>query len=471
MPPLLETLALPVEPRLPETVERSRARKFIVIHWVLILLASGSMGLNLASGAVQAQALPIFLVMVVVLMLATAVATRLFLVGRPMGPVIRATLYMDSVVGLAAFYAWGEFETPAMGLLVVPIILAPIYTTRSSVWGIAVVQIAVYLFLVAARTGGWLTFLPYGYMVPEEVVLNPQFIALSTGAFVTTTLAVAMLAGEASLDILTSREELSQEVARQTRALSMAKTAVENANAELGEANQRLGATNQALAQFNAAISHDLRSPLQTVTLHLEMLIDAPEGDPAIQLSDEARRRLTKVLVSTHRLGRMIADLQELSRANVELEDLHPVDLDRLAMQVVDDLMAGSKRASAEVEIVRPLPTVAGRHGLLRRVLQNLLENALKYGGTPPRVRIGALPPLNGQPGIYVEDNGPGIEPADQQRIFRLFERLERDADRDGTGAGLAIVQRILQAHRGSIGVERGPELGGARFVLRFQPR
>lgn len=462
---------MPADPIQAETIERSRARKFVVMHWGVILLASGSMALNLASGAVPAQALPTFLVMVMVLILATAVATRLFLVGRPMGPVIRATLYMDSVVGLVAFYAWGEFETPAMGLLVVPIILAPIYTTRSSVWGIAVVQIAVYLFLVAARTGGWLTFLPYGYMVPEEVVLNPQFIALSTGAFVTTTLAVAMLAGEASLDILTSREELSQEVARQTRALSMAKAAVENANAELGEANQRLGATNQALAQFNAAISHDLRSPLQTITLHLEMLVDAPEADPVIRLSDEARKRLTKVLVSTHRLGRMIADLQELSRANVELEDLHPVDLDRLAVQVVDDLSAGSQRTSAQIEIVHPLPVVPGKHGLLRRVLQNLLENALKYGGTPPRVRVGALPPLNGQPGIYIEDNGPGIDPADQQRIFRLFERLERDSERDGTGAGLAIVHRIVQAHRGSVEVDRGPELGGARFVLRFRPR
>ncbi len=472
MAPLAESRSISATPVRPEeTIERSRARKFVLTHWVMLALASISMAGNLASDAVDPAVTPLFLAMIGVLGAVNGLATWMYRAGKATRVVITSTLYVDSVVGLVFFYLFGEFETPAMGLLMLPLIMAPVYSSRGSIWGIALVQILVYLFLMAARTEGWLPFLPYGYMLPVDSVLNPQFAALSIGAFVTATVGVAMLAGEASTDILSSRAQLQEEVAHQTRALALAKDAVERSNQELAEANLQLQATNLALAQFNAAISHDLRSPLQTITLHLEMLVEADERVPELSLSPEARSRLGRVLVSAHRLGRMIADLQELSRSTVDLGPLEAVDLDRLIVQVVDDLTAGMRQVGAEMDVVHPLPTVQGKSGLLRRLVQNLLENAMKYGGTPPRVRIGALPQTAEHLGFYVEDDGPGIDPSDHKRIFELFQRLERDHQREGTGAGLAIVHRIVQAHGGSIHVERGQQLGGARFVIRFAAR
>lgn len=458
--------APPVRPE--ETIERSRARKFVLTHWVMLALATISMTGNLASDAVDPGVTPLFLAMIGLLGAINGLATWLYIAGKATRVVLTSTLYVDSVVGLVFFYLFGEFETPALGLLMLPLIMAPVYSARSSIWGIAFVQILVYLFLMAARTEGWLPFLPYGYMLPADSVLNPQFVALSIGAFVTATIAVAMLAGEASTDILSSRAQLQQEVAHQTRALALAKEAVERSNQELAEANLQLQATNLALAQFNAAISHDLRSPLQTITLHLEMLVDSEDQAPDLSLSPEARSRLARVLVSAHRLGRMIADLQELSRSTVDLGPLEAVDLDRLMIQVVDDLNAGMRQVGASIETVHPLPTVQGKSGLLRRLVQNLLENAIKYGGTPPRVRIGAIPATAEVVGFFVEDDGPGIDPVDHKRIFELFQRLERDQQREGTGAGLAIVHRIIQAHGGAIHVERGQQLRGARFVIHF---
>lgn len=454
-----------------ETIERSRARKFVLTHWVLLIVAALSMAGNLASGAVDPGAVPLFLGMIGLLTVLTGLTSVLYWSGKATRLVITSTLYVDSIVGLVFFYLFGEFETPALGLLALPIIMAPIYSGRSSVWGIALVQVVGYLFLVAARTEGWVSFMPYGYMLPTDAVLNPQFVAISIGAFVTCTIGVAMLAGEASIDILSSRAQLEQEVANQTRALALAKAAVERSNKELAEANAQLQSTNLALAQFNAAISHDLRSPLQTITLHLEMLVEAEDQGPDLMLSPEARSRLGRVLVSAHRLGRMIADLQELSRSTVDLGPMELVDLNRLFGQVVEDLVAGMRQFGAAIELVEPLPVVQGRIGLIRRLAQNLVENAIKYGGSPPQVRIGPVPASDEGVGFYVEDAGEGIEPADHKRIFELFMRLERHQQREGTGAGLAIVHRIVQAHGGTIRVERGQVLSGARFVVLFPVR
>ena len=468
------TVDLPASPAMPAPtqaghgIERERARRFLISHWLILGVTALTMTGNLATGMVGPHATAQFFWMALIIGGMTVVGTLRLRAGKGTATLISAMLYIDSAVALVYFYLAGEFETPAMGLLTIPIIMAPVYARRRAVWGIAATQVVIYLLLMAGRTGGGMDWLPYGYMIDPEDVSNPQFVVLSIGAYITVTIAVAMLAGEASLDILTSRAQLQTEVARQTQALAQAKAAVERSNQELAQANDQLRASNLALAQFNAAISHDLRSPLQTLTLHLELLVADEPGMPnAVQVPPEARERLERVLTAAHRMGRMINDLQELARATTRLGELHPVDLQRLAGQVIDDLAARIERSQAHVQIDSPLPIVAGNIGLLRRVLQNLLENAIKYGGeNGPRVRLGSLDAAPGKVAFYVEDGGPGIDSADHERIFELFRRLERDADREGTGAGLAIVARIVQAHGGEIHVESGRLLPGARFVV-----
>ncbi len=453
----------PAVSELGRTIERDRTRKFLISHALIIGITALTMVGNLATGAVEQLATLQFFAMVVIIGGLTAYGTWLYRTGRETTRLVTHLLYIDSAVGLVYFYLAGEFETPAMGLLTLPIIMAPVYTTKHTVWGIAAVQIALYLFLMSARIGGWLEILPYGYMVNPEDLAQPQFVVLSIGAFITVTVSVAMLAGEASIDILTSRQQLRSEVERQTHELAEAKSSVERAYTDLAAINQELRGTNLALAQFNAAISHDLRAPLQSLTLHLEML--AEDSD----LPEAGRKRAERGLAATDRMAHMIRDLMDLAQVSDRLNDRQEVDLDVVLEQAMEDLDARIQRSQATVERMGALPVVQGNEGLLRRVVQNLIENGIKYGGgREPKVYLMPVPAPAGRAAFAVEDDGPGIDTGDEQRIFRLFQRLERHVAKEGTGAGLAIVHRIVRAHNGVVRVERGQTLGGARFVIEL---
>lgn len=444
-------------------IERERTRKFLISHWLIILITALTMGGNIATGTLDELATAQFFALVLLIGGLTAYGTWLYRARRATTRLVTYLLYIDSAVGLVYFYLAGEFETPAMGLLTLPLIMAPVYCPRRTVWGIAGLQIILYLFLMAGRLGGWLDLLPYGYMVSPEDLAQPQFVVLSVGAFITVTVSVAMLAGEASIDVLTSRQQLREEVELQTQQLAEAKERQEQVNHELADANLRLRASNMALAQFNAAISHDLRAPLQTLTLHLEMLGD----DPA--LSEAARRRAERGLQATERMARMIRDLMELAQVSHAVQEPSDVDLDVVLDQVLEDLAARVAQSGARIDRPRPLPRVIANEGMLRRVLQNLVENGIKYGGlASPRVRVVPVSAGHGRAAFAVEDDGPGVDPADERRIFELFSRLEQHQGKDGTGAGLAIVHRIVQAHGGTIRVERGRVLPGARFVVEL---
>jgi len=436
-------------------IERERTRKFLISHWVILGITALTMAGNLATGAMGDEVTRQFFWLVGIVGGLTLFATIRYRQGAATLGLVAGILYVDSAAALIYFYLGGEFETPSMGLLTIPLIMAPVYTKRYAVWVIAFLQIVLYLFLVAGRMQGWLDWLPYSYMVDPDSVAQPQFVVLCLGAFVTVTVAVAVLSGETTIDVLTSRRQLQDEVDRQTHALA--------------ESNAQLQATNLALAQFNAAVSHDLRSPLQTVALHLELLLeDAERATPVHPTAPEGGQveRIGKALNAAQRMGRMIGDLQELARTTHRMGDLVPVDLDRALGQVLDDLGARIERAHATVELVGPLPQVQGNEGLLRRVLQNLVENAIKYGAKGPRIRIGGLPREGDKAGFFVEDDGPGIDRLDEGRIFMLFQRLERDAGSEGSGAGLAIVHRIVTAHGGTVTVAPGQVLPGARFVV-----
>lgn len=448
-----------------EEIERERTRKFLMSHWLIIAVTALTMVGNIATGAVEAIATTQFISLVAIIGGLTAYGTWLYRTGRETLRLVRYLLYIDSAVGLVYFYLAGEFETPAMGLLTLPVIMAPVYDSRRTAWGVAGLQIALYLFLMSGRIGGWLDVLPYGYMVDPEDVAQPQFVVLCVGAFITVTIAVAMLAGEASIDILTSRQQLEEEVRRQTARLEQAKAALEQANADLAARNQELRGSNLALAQFNAAISHDLRAPLQTLMLHIELL----ESEPS--LSDQARERAERALQATERMAHMIGDLMDLAQVQDQLPDWQVVDLDRVLDATLDDLGARIESRGATVARVGVMPRVRGNEGLLRRVVQNLIENAIKYGASAaPRVRIEPAPAPGGRVAFAVEDDGPGIDIGDEGRIFLLFHRLDRHADQEGTGAGLAIVHRIVRAHGGVVRVEKGHALPGARFVVELNP-
>lgn len=213
------------------------------------------------------------------------------------------------------------------------------------------------------------------------------------------------------------------------------------------------------LEQFASLASHDLKEPLRTITTYMDLLREDHLGE----LEPPADEFWSFVRSSAERMSVLIDDLLLFARAGGAVER-QPVALHVLVEEVLRDLGPRIEETGATITGQPALPVVAGDPSRLRHVFQNLIENALKFTDGAPRVRLGASP-VGTQWEITVADDGPGIEPELQGRIFEPFKRLHRD--KPGTGMGLAIVDRIVRECGGSVWVTS--EAGaGATFHLVF---
>ncbi len=230
----------------------------------------------------------------------------------------------------------------------------------------------------------------------------------------------------------------------------------------LAEANRELAARSAELERFTYVISHDLKSPLVTIRGFLGYLErDAREGDARRLEADVARIRS-----ATDRMGRLLEDLLELSRTGRigrPQVDLPFLEVVREAWALVEGRL-GARGVRVEVE--GPLPDVHGDSQRLVEVVQNLLDNAAKFMGeqSDPRVWIGSRVGAGGELVLFVRDNGIGIAPMHQERIFELFHRL--DPHLEGTGLGLALARRIVETHGGRLWVESEGEGRGSTFCF-----
>jgi signal transduction histidine kinase len=202
-------------------------------------------------------------------------------------------------------------------------------------------------------------------------------------------------------------------------------------------------------------VAHDLREPITGIA-HLVALLERHGDEPP---SPDVLRLLR---ASTERARELIDGVLEYARAGELVRQR--VALDAVMGDVAADLRPSLEAAGAALD-VGALPEVEGDPHLLRRVLQNLVGNAIKFRGeAPPRVEVSALQGSEGWV-VTVSDNGVGIEAAQTSRIFGMFARLDGAAD--GTGIGLAVCRRVVEAHGGRIWVEPAPSGGSAfRFTL-----
>ena len=223
----------------------------------------------------------------------------------------------------------------------------------------------------------------------------------------------------------------------------------------------QLEATNAELDAFAYAVSHDLRAPLRGIDGFSQALLE----DYQAQLDDTGRGYLRRVRAATQRMGVLIDDLLRLSR--VTRAELHrePVDLSVLAGTVVAELKRAAPRRDVEFAIT-PGITVEGDPRLLRVVLENLLGNAWKYTGKNPRARIEfGVDQADGQRACFVRDDGAGFDMTYANKLFGAFQRLHSTAEFEGTGVGLATVQRIVHRHGGRVWAE-GAVGRGATFYF-----
>jgi light-regulated signal transduction histidine kinase (bacteriophytochrome) len=242
---------------------------------------------------------------------------------------------------------------------------------------------------------------------------------------------------------------------------------VRNHAAELEDTVRRrteaLQAANKELEGFSYSVSHDLRAPLRAVDGYARML----EEDYAGRLDEEGRRLLSVVRQSSTRMGQLIDDLLQFSRLGRQEPARQPVDMAGLAREVAAELKNGS---SASIEIGE-LPRATVDRALMRQVWANLVGNALKYSGKREDARIEIGGRRNGGENVYwVRDNGVGFDMRYVDKLFGVFQRLHRSEEFEGTGVGLAIVQRVVGRHGGRVWAESKPGDGACfHFALPLE--
>lgn len=232
----------------------------------------------------------------------------------------------------------------------------------------------------------------------------------------------------------------------------------------LRASNEQLSRVNAELRHFTHVVAHDLKEPLRTIQAYNGFLAEDLDG----KVEGETQTWLSGIARCAGHLQLLIDDLQQISELEHVLPAFGPVDLDEVLRQVTALMEATLTERQARLAVESPLPTVSGDFARLVLLFQNLVSNGLKFNRSSiPSVEVGATRGGSGRVVIQVRDNGIGIAPQYKDRIFQLFHRLHSKSEYPGTGAGLAIVRKIVESHGGSIRVESA-EGSGATFEVEL---
>jgi signal transduction histidine kinase len=228
------------------------------------------------------------------------------------------------------------------------------------------------------------------------------------------------------------------------------------------ERTAQLEFVNEELETFSYSVSHDLRAPLRHVLGFVELL----KQDAGPSLSEQSLQHLATISRSAIRMGDLIDDLLAFSRVGRTELRKRDVNLDALVRETLGDFQAEVKGRNI-VWKIHPLPPVRADRPLLRMVLVNLISNAIKFTSarTKAKIEIGCAPNGGGETVIFIRDNGAGFNPKYIEKLFGVFQRLHGQTEFEGTGIGLANVQRIIHRHGGRAWAE-GVEDGGATFYF-----
>ena len=226
---------------------------------------------------------------------------------------------------------------------------------------------------------------------------------------------------------------LVEELEKHTRLLSNFNTELESANKELDS--------------FSYSVSHDLRAPLRAINGYSKVLLE----DYAANLDDEGKQIVDIIIRNAAKMGMLIDDLLTFSRVGKQNIVKVPLNMDSIVSSVVRDVMVNYTGSPVQWTL-NALHNSEGDGSMINQVLYNLLSNAVKYSSKKekPEIEVGSYK-KDGMVIYYVKDNGAGFDMKYYDKLFGVFQRLHSSSEYEGTGVGLAMVQRIVRKHRGEV--------------------
>lgn len=261
----------------------------------------------------------------------------------------------------------------------------------------------------------------------------------------------------------TLEERVNERTQRLTEALNAIELKQEQLlklNEELKQANSKLFKANDDLNSFAHSVSHDLKAPLRSINGFAEMLLQSY----AAKLDEEGNRLLGKIAQNSSKMGRLINDLLSFSKFGREVVNPMPVNMDEIVEQILADLKEDDKMKDFEI-VKSKLGIAICDKNLISHVWINLIGNAIKYSkhAESKRIEIG-LKNVEDKKYFYIKDNGCGFDMRYADKLFKVFQRLHHSSDFEGSGVGLAIVERIIAKHGGKIFAESITDKGATFY-------
>lgn len=256
--------------------------------------------------------------------------------------------------------------------------------------------------------------------------------------------------------VIANNELILQNADKEKRAMELTK-----ANAELVVAEEQLKAANDELEAFSYSVSHDLRAPLRAIHGYTQIL----KEDYGEQLNEDANRVMNNIMKSAQKMGMLVDDLLAFSRLGRKELQEQDINMDNMVQEICSELQNEQPQRVIEFH-TKPLQSAQADNTTIRQVWYNLIANAINYTGHRAQAIIEIGSEIKGTEIIYyVKDNGAGFDMRYANKLFGVFQRLHSEDEFEGTGVGLAIVQRIILKHKGRVWAE-GKVDEGATFYF-----